>query len=57
MSSLVCGAVLGIIAYACYTQSRKSREINEDSKARIWMIASVVTGAFAAVSIAAAIVG
>ena len=57
MESLVCGAVMGIIAFACYTQSRKSKEANEDNKARIWMIASIIAGAFAVASIAAAIAG
>ena len=57
MESLVCAGVVGIVAFAAYTQSRKHKKANEDNKARIWMIASVITGAMAVVSIAAAIAG
>jgi hypothetical protein len=57
MESLVCAGVMGIVAFAAYTQSRKHKKANEDNKARIWMIASVIAGAIAVVSIAAAIAG
>ena len=57
MGNLVCGAVMGIIAFTGYTQSRKSKEANEDNKALVWMIASIIAGVFAVLSIAAAIAG
>jgi len=57
MENLVCGAVMGIIAFTAYTQSKKSKEANEKNKARLWMLASIITGALAVASIAAAIAG
>ena len=57
MENLVCGALFGIIAFATYTQSRKSKAANEINKARIWMIVSILAGVITVLSILVAIGG
>jgi NADH:ubiquinone oxidoreductase subunit 6 (subunit J) len=57
METLICGAVMVLIAFACLTQSRKSQAAGDRNKARLWMVASILAGAMAVVSIAGAIAG
>jgi len=56
MESIICTGVFAIIAFATYTQSKKGKASGDDNKARLWMIVSIVAGAFAAVGLVAAIV-
>jgi len=56
MESIFCTGVFGIIAFVAYTQSKKVKESGDDNKARLWMIVSLVAGAFAVVGLVAAIV-
>ena len=57
MESLFCTGVFGIIAFVAYTQSKKVKEAGDANRARLWMIASLVAGAFAVVGLVAAIAG
>ncbi len=45
-------SIMITVAVVCFSLSRKSKKANEDGKARIWMIASIIAGGIAVVSIA-----
>jgi uncharacterized membrane protein HdeD (DUF308 family) len=51
MSDIITFIVAGIIAYATYAQSKKSREANNKAKATLWMIVSMIAGIVAIFSI------
>jgi hypothetical protein len=57
MESLFCTGIFGILAFAAYTQSKKVKEAGDANRARLWMIVSIVAGAFATVGLAAALAG
>ena len=57
MEALICGAVMVLIAFACWTQWRKRQAAGDRNKARLWMIASILAGSLAVVTIAGAIGG
>lgn len=57
METLICGAVMVLIAFGCLTQWRKHQAAGDGNKARLWMIASILAGSMAVVSIAGAIGG
>ena len=55
ISSLVCAVTAGMIAFASYTQSKKCKADGKENEARLWMLVSIVAGAFAVVNLAATI--
>ena len=57
MENLICGAVFGIIAFVTYTNSVKSKNANDAGRARLWMAASLISGAIAVLSLIVAIAG
>jgi hypothetical protein len=57
MAGFICGAAMVLVAFASFTQSRKSKAAGDDNKARLWMIGSIIAGVIAVVSIAGAIAG
>ena len=48
--------VFGIIAFVAYTQSQKVKGAGDANRASLWMIASIVAGAFAVVGLVSAII-
>jgi hypothetical protein len=48
---------MALVAFGCFTQSRKSKAAGDDNRARLWMIGSITTGVIAVVSVAGAIAG
>jgi len=57
MGNWVCVGVLILIAFGAYTQSKKSKDADEKTKATIWMAISLLAAVFAVINIAAAIAG
>jgi hypothetical protein len=57
MQSFVCGAIMALVAFATYTQFRKSKDLGDANRARLWMIGSIIAGVIAVVTIAGAIAG
>lgn len=53
MESLICTAVLIPVAYAAYKKSKKSKEEGKGKEAIVWMVVSVLAGAFAVAQILA----
>lgn len=57
LPSLICAGVLIPVAYLTYKQSIKTRAVGEQTKARLWMFASLGAGAFAVISLLGAFSG
>ncbi len=53
ISTLVCAVTVGVIAFGFYTQSKKCKDDGKENEARLWMLVSIIVGAFAVVSLAA----
>jgi multisubunit Na+/H+ antiporter MnhB subunit len=51
MTNIIPAIVMGLIAFASYNQSKKSKAANENSKANIWMLVSLGSGVIAVISI------
>ena len=57
MGSLICTAASGVAALVTFTISRDVKEAGEDSKARLLMLASVISGVVAVLGILTLLTG
>ncbi len=57
MGSLICTAASGVAALVAFTISRDVKEAGEDSKARLLMLASVISGVVAVLGILTLLTG
>ena len=57
MSNAICATIFLVIAFVSYTQAKKEKEAGDKNRERIWMFASVLTGAGAVLSILSLLFG
>ena len=57
MGNVICAAIILVIAFASYTQWQKEKGSENQYRARIWMIVSVLTGAGGVIEILALLFG